>query len=164
MLGWITAEIQWMRNRFHMYYAFLINFFKIIFLAFLGLYYWQDSLDLKAEREEGEWYTAKGCRSEANPRPLHPGLSLYMWARAVPGELPRRPMYYSFKEKCNIYSFSQSLWYVSQIKIEILKTTCSFFTSLCNFFFSFFSLCYAVLSFPFCIAMTWSVNKLQYKQ
>ena len=30
------------------------------------------------------------------------------------------------------YSFTQSLWYISQIRIEILKTTCSIFTSLCH--------------------------------
>jgi hypothetical protein len=35
----------------------------------------------------------------------------------------KKPMY---------YSIAQSLWYISQIRIEILKTTCSIFTSLCR--------------------------------
>ena len=30
------------------------------------------------------------------------------------------------------YSFSQSLWFISQIRIDILKTTCSIFTSVCH--------------------------------
>ena len=32
---------------------------------------------------------------------------------------------------CDI--FSQSLWYISQIRMDILKTTCSIFKSLCHF-------------------------------
>jgi hypothetical protein len=31
-----------------------------------------------------------------------------------------------------VYSISQSLWYISPIRIEILKTTSSIFTSLCH--------------------------------
>ena len=38
-------------------------------------------------------------------------------------------VYRPFKK---VYSFSQSLWLISQIRIEILKTTCSIFTSVCH--------------------------------
>lgn len=57
----------------------------------------------------------------------------------------------------------------------VARLHCTSYSSACTvfpkvivmftfFLLLFFSLCYTVLSFPFCIAMTWPLNKLQYKQ
>ena len=55
----------------------VLNFVQLIFFLryFLGitvLYLWQDSLDMKGERE-GELHAVKGRRAEQNPRAMrHP--------------------------------------------------------------------------------------------
>ena len=60
---------------------------------------------------------------------------------------------------------------VGRLHCNSYSTACTVFpyrrlsyVHISTFVFLFFSLCYAVLSFPFCITVTWSVNKLQYKQ
>ena len=64
------------------------------------------------------------------PDPPPPATPLLLSDLGAFPPLPRRPQstMAPFKHR----NTSQSLWFISQIRIEILKTTCSIFTSVCH--------------------------------
>ena len=50
---------------------------------------------------EGGRHAAKGCRSESNPRSLRQGVNLYIWACALPTELPAHLQWIRFYSDFN---------------------------------------------------------------